>query len=294
MPGDGAARRHAPARPGGRRAPGPAPHRRRPAAARGRGRRPSASRAARERSLVVDVPQGGAAQHRALGEPPGAQARGRPARAGRATAGRQVEPRLVAPPEQLEEGGDRADRKSPVREGSTRGERGVEVGGLATPTRVVPGQQPRDRPCRRGRPGHRSRRSSRSRSSAPHVTRDPHQVGEQPVDGGDGIHGVALAPLRARPLPRRRERGPGDHPAGAVERHRLGDGGAEIDADVDGRGHVLRNLGMPGRIGQRRSRPPGDFGSRPQSVYRSRSQDGLPRAAHAPLVRVAELADALA
>ena len=83
------------------------------------------------------------------------------------------------------------------------------------------------------------------------------------------------------------QRRPGDDPAGTVERHRLGDGGAEIDADVDGRGHLLRNL-VP------RGRPPGDFGSRPQTVYRSRSQDGLPRAGHAPLVRVAELADALA
>ena len=138
-----------------------------------------------------------------------------------------------------------ADRQPGAR-GQQRGERRVEAGRLAAAPGVVPGEQPGDRrPVGVDeRPGLGDR--AEPDRAHPHVAGDPHEVGQQPVDGGDGIHGVALAPLRARSLPRRRERGAGDHLAGAVERHRLGHGGAEIDADVDGRGHVLRNLGTPG------------------------------------------------
>ena len=58
------------------------------------------------------------------------------------------------------------------------------------------------------------------------------------------------------------QRRAGDHPTGTVERHRLGHGGPEIDADVDGRGHVLRNLGMPGgSVNDRGHTRSGDFGS---------------------------------
>ena len=202
--------------------------------------------------LVVDVPQGGAAQHRALGEPPGAQPVADQLGKAQPLQPAQVQPGVVAPPQQLEEGGDRADRKT--RAGRKhRGERGVEGRRLAPPTGVVPGEQAGDRVP--GGVDEGAGLGDRAEPDRPHlhVAGDPHEVGQQPVDGGDGIDRVALAPLRARPLPRRRERGPGHHPAGAVQRHRLGHGGAEIDADVDGRGHVLRNLGTPGHIGQRPS-----------------------------------------
>ena len=142
---------------------------------------------------------------------------------------------------------------SPVREGSTAASEGSRVRRLAPTARVVPGQQPGDRGAAGADEGAGLGDRAEPDRAHLHVAGGPHEVGQQPVDGGDGIGRVALAPLRARPLPRRRERGPGDHPAGAVQRHRLGHGGAEIDADVDGRGHVLRNLGTPGRIGQRPS-----------------------------------------
>ena len=242
----------------------------------------------------MDVPQCGAAQHRVLGEPPGAQpvadqlGQAEPLQAG------QVETRLVAPPEQLEEGGDGTDGQPGAR-GQHRRQSRVEGGRLTPAARVVPGEQPGHR-----RPAGIHERPGLGDRAEPdrahlHVTGDPHEVGEQPVDGGDGIGRVAFAPLGPRPLPRRGQRGPGDHLPGTVERHRLGHGGAEIDADVDGRGHVLRNLGRAGRRGQRVGCGDlRDFGSERPSVYRSRSQDGLPGAARAPLVRVAELADALA
>ena len=106
----------------------------------------------------------------------------------------QVEPRLVAPPEQLEEGGDRADRQPGAR-GQQRGERGVEAGGLAPPRGSCQASS-RETAVPVG-VDERAGLGDRAEPDRPHlhVTGDPHQVGEQPVDGGDGIHGVALAPL---------------------------------------------------------------------------------------------------
>ncbi len=188
---------------------------------------------------------------------------------------------------------------SPVREGSTAARAGSRAAAWLPPrgSCQASNRDTGDPPASTSAPVSAIEQKPTDRTCTSPATRTRSR--EQPVDGDDGIRWVPLAPLRPRPLPGRGQRGPGDHAPGTVERHRLGHGGAEIDADVDGDGHVLRNLGRTGRRGQRAGRGDDctdlrDFGSEPPSVYRSRSQDGLPRAAHAPLVRVAELADALA
>ena len=198
----------------------------------------------RARRLVVDVPECGAAEHRALGERPGTEAVADQLGQAQPLVPPQVEARLVAPPEQLEQRRHRADRQAGAR-GQLRGERGVQGRRLPATTGVVPREQPRHGPSVAVDEG--AGLGDRAEPDRPdlHVSRGGHQVGEQPVDGRHGIPGVALAPLRTGPLPGRGQRGPRDHAAGTVERHRLGHGGPEIDADVDGRGHLPRNLGMP-------------------------------------------------